>query len=236
MWEKIKKLPPIVFIVPLVLIAVLIAWQLLPVDQWLEQLRNWVDSLGWLGPIAFGLIYIVATVCMLPGSAFTILGGLIFGWWGIPLVVVSATIGASLAFLAGRYFARDRVEKIAENNDKLRAVDEAMGEKDWLIIGLMRLSPVVPFNLQNWFFGTTGVSFIRCTVATFIGIIPGTALYVYIGVIGKSAGGGSGPLKWTLLAVGLIATAVVTWLVSREANKKLKEFGVADDEEGDESS
>ncbi len=213
-----------------VVIAITVAWFLLPVDEWVKQLRTWVDGLGAWGYVIYGLIYIVGTIALAPGAPLTIAAGLIFGGWGIPLVIVSATIGACLAFLIARHLARDRVKKAIDSRPKFKAVSDVVGEDGWKIVGLMRLSPAVPFNLQNYFFGVTEVKFWHYALATFFGIMPGSALYTYFGVIGGEAGGGSsGTLKWVFLGAGLIATIIVTVFVSKKANEKLKQQGVSDE-------
>ena len=214
-----------------ILLAIMAAWFLLPVDEWIKQLRGWVDGLGPWGYVIYGLIYIGATIVLAPGAPLTIAAGLIFGGWGIPLVIVSATIGACLAFLIARHLARDRVKKAIYSRPKFKAVSDVVGEDGWKIVGLMRLSPAVPFNLQNYFFGVTDVKFWHYALATFFGIMPGSALYTYLGVIGGEAGGGSSStLKWVFLGAGLVATIIVTVFVSKKANEKLKQRGVSDSE------
>lgn len=214
-----------------ILLAIMAAWFLLPVDEWIKQLRGWVDGLGPWGYVIYGLIYIGATIVLAPGAPLTIAAGLIFGGWGIPLVIVSATIGACLAFLIARHLARDRVKKAIYSRPKFKAVSDVVGEDGWKIVGLMRLSPAVPFNLQNYFFGVTDVKFWHYALATFFGIMPGSALYTYLGVIGGEAGGGSSStLKWVFLGAGLDATIIVTVFVSKKANEKLKQRGVSDSE------
>ena len=86
----------------------------------------------------------------------------------------------------------------------------------------------MPFNLQNYAFGATGIPFMHFVAATFFGIIPGTALYIYLGVLGGAAGE-AGPLKWAFFALGLIATIAVTALIARKARQKLREAGLAGD-------
>ena len=226
MIETLKKIPPLFYVLGGVLIAVGLAWAFLPVDQWLKQLNQWIEGLGPWGYVAFFGIYVLATVALVPGAPLSIAGGLIFEWWGLPLVLGAAIVGAALAFLCGRHLARERVEKLAEKRPKFKAVDKAVAEEGWKVVMLVRLSPVVPFNLQNWFFGSTDVGFWSYMWATAIGIIPGTALYVYLGAAGASEGGGA--LKWTLLAVGLLATVAVTWYVSKKAKAKLNEHGLED--------
>lgn len=211
-----------------ILVAITVAWFLLPVDEWVKQLKSWVGGLGAWGYVIFGLIYIAATIFLAPGAPLTIAGGLIFGGWGIPLVIVSATIGACLAFLIARYLAKDRVKKAIDSRPKFKAVSDVVGEDGWKIVSLMRLSPAVPFNLQNYFFGVTEVKFWHYALATFFGIMPGTSLYVYLGIVGGEAGGGSGStLKWVLLGAGLVATIIVTVLVSKKASEKLRKEGAS---------
>ena len=95
-------------------------------------------------------------VLLLPVWPLSIAGGLAFGMMGIPLVVVSATVGAALAFLVSRYLARQIVRNIAHKRPVLRAIDEAVTDEGWKVVILLRLSPLVPFNLQNYFLGATG--------------------------------------------------------------------------------
>ncbi|ASJ76101.1 TVP38/TMEM64 family protein [Granulosicoccus antarcticus] len=223
-------------IVAVVLIGVTAAWFLLPAKEWLDSFSSWIKELGPLGWLLFGLVYIVGTIVLAPGSVFSIAAGLTFGAWGYPLVVVSATIGAAIAFIIARHLARDRVRKKVDNSPKFAAIDNAVSEDGWKIVALMRLSPAVPFNLQNYFFGVTDVSFWHYVAATFVGILPGTALYVYLGAIGSAAGGDSGgPAKWVFFGVGLLATIVVVVLVTRKAKAKLDDYGV-DDEKNEDSA
>ncbi len=226
MFDALKKIPPLFYVLAAVLVAVLLAWAFLPVDQWLDRMNAWIEGLGPWGYVAFFVIYVVATVALLPGAPLSIAGGLAFKWWGFPLVLSAAIVGASLAFFCGRYLARDRVKKMAEKRPKFKAVDKAVGEEGWKVVLLVRLSPVVPFNLQNYFFGSTDIPFLQYLWASAIGIIPGTLLYVYLGAAGASEGGGA--LKWTLLALGLVATVAVTWFVSKKAKAKLDEHGLED--------
>ena len=90
---------------------------------------------------------------------------------------------------------------------------------------LMRLSPLVPFNLQNYLFGVTDVDFKRYLAATFVGIMPGSLLYVYVGSLGQQSGGGTTG-KWIFFALGLIATAITVVLITRKAKARLAEAGV----------
>lgn len=215
--------------IALALIALTAAWFLLPIGEWLKAFNQWIAGLGFWGYVIFGAVYIVATVAMAPGSPLTIAAGLVFGALGFPLVVIAATIGAALAFLVGRYLARARVESTTARRPKFRAVDQAVTEDGWKVVMLLRLSPLVPFNLQNYLFGVTDVKFWHYVAATFVGIMPGSALYVYLGAIGAAAGSGGsqgGVLQWVFFIVGLLATIVVTVLITRKAKARLEKLGL----------
>lgn len=211
-------------------LAIFAGWFFLPLQDWMKVFTQWVEGLGVLGGVLFALIYIAATLALAPGSILTIAAGLAFGIaWGLPLVLGAATIGASLAFLVGRYLARDTVKGFTKKRPKLQAVDQAVSEEGWKVVVLLRLSPLVPFNLQNYFFGVTDIAFPSYVWATLIGIVPGTLLYLYVGALGKAAAGGGGQggaLKWALFAAGLVATVVLTVFVTRKAKAKLGEKGV----------
>ena len=160
----------------------------LPVQQWLGNFNDWVGQMGVAGIFIFIGVYAVATVLLAPGAILTIGAGFAFGLWkGFLAVSAGATLGASLAFLVARFIARDKVEAIAKRNEKFRNIDNAIGKQGAKLVFLLRLSPVIPFNLSNYFYGLTGVKFWPYVLASWIGMMPGTFLYVYIGTAGKAA-------------------------------------------------
>ena len=207
------------------LIALVVIWSLLPVSNWLAALRGWIAGLGLIGGLIFVAIYIVGAVVLAPEGVLTVFAGFAFGFWALPIVVVAATIGASLAFLIARHLARDRVRHLFGRRRYVAAIDKAVEEDGWKIVALLRLSPLIPFNLQNYLFGVTAIPFPHFVAATFTGIIPGAALYTYLGVLGNAAGD-NGPATWAFLGVGLLATILVFILVARKARAKLRAAGV----------
>jgi len=210
-------------------IAVLLAaYRFLPLGAWTEAFRGWIEALGPLGWLVFLVIYALATAALAPGSVLTIAAGLAFGLWGFPLVVVAATLGASIAFLAARYLIRERVRRTIAERPRFRAVDAAIEDEGWKVVGLLRLSPAVPFSLQNWFFGTTSVHFVPYLLATFFGIMPGTLLYIWIGSLGGAAATdeGTSTIEILFFVVGIVSTLLVTVLVGRKAKQKLRQHGV----------
>ena len=156
-------------------------------QELLRRSLDWVAGLGPTGVIAFVVIYILACVFMLPGSVLTLGAGAVFGVVkGSVIVSVASTLGATAAFLVGRYLARDRVAKLIEGNERFRAIDEAVGREGWKIVGLTRLSPVFPFNLLNYAYGITKVSLRDYFLASWVGMVPGTLMYVYLGSLAGS--------------------------------------------------
>jgi uncharacterized membrane protein YdjX (TVP38/TMEM64 family) len=215
----------------LIVVALFLAMRFLPVQQWLRIFSDWVGEMGAAGIFIFIVVYALATVLMAPGSILTIGAGFAFGLWkGFLAVSAGATLGASLAFLVARFIAREKIEAIAQRNEKFRNLDRGMGEQGAKLIFLLRLSPVIPFNLSNYFYGLTAVRFWPYVLASWIGMMPGTFLYVYIGTAGKAAvaaaAGGEtvkhGWQYWTFLAVGLAATIIVTIWVTKIARDALK--------------
>ena len=183
----------------------------------------WVEQLGPWGPVLFVLIYIVAAVLFVPGSALTLGAGAVFGvGLGSVLVSLGATFGATAAFLVGRYFARAWVAKKIEGNAAFAAIDRAVAAEGWKIVGLTRLSPAFPFSLLNYAFGLTRVSLRDYVVASWIGMMPGTVMYVYIGSLARVAGDRTRtPGEWALLGLGLVATIAVTIFITRIARTAL---------------
>ena len=113
-------------------------------------------------------------------------------------------------------------QKIAGNRT-FRAIDDAVAKEGWKIVGLTRLSPVFPFTLLNYAFGLTRVSFRDYLLASWIGMIPGTILYVYVGSVGRAVteAGERSTAQWVLFAVGLLATLLVTVVITRSAKRAL---------------
>lgn len=192
----------------------------------LRRSLAWIEGLGALGPVAFILLYVFAVVFFVPGSVLTLSGGALFGVAaGVAYVSIAATLGATSAFLIGRYLARDWVARRIENNSRFRAIDEAVAREGWKIVGLVRLSPIFPFSLVNYAFGLTSVSLNHYVFASWLGMLPGTALYVFLGSLGGdlAAGRSRSAAEWGVYAAGLAATILVTVFVTRIARKSLEQ-------------
>lgn len=198
----------------------------LPLDAWLTAFQRFVQGRGTVGMLIFFAGYVGVTLLLGPSWLLSILAGLT---WRLPaalaLVWVSATTAAAIGFLAARSVARRRVEKAARGNDAFAAIDRAIGRQGWKIVFLLRLSPLVPFNLSNYLYGLTAIRFWPYLAATAIGIVPMMAVFVSLGAAGQAAVGAGrtrSPWEWALLAVGLLATILVTASVTRLARRELQ--------------
>ena len=147
----------------------------------LSNALDWVNGLGPVGPIAFIAIYIIATVAFIPGSILTLGAGAIFGIvQGSICVFIGAMLGLTIAFLIGRYLARDWVAKKIEGNATFTAIDNAIAKEGYKLMFLIRLSPGFPFNLLNYIMALTKISLTDYIIGA-TGILPGTIMYVYFG-------------------------------------------------------
>jgi pyruvate/2-oxoglutarate dehydrogenase complex dihydrolipoamide dehydrogenase (E3) component/uncharacterized membrane protein YdjX (TVP38/TMEM64 family) len=217
----------------LVLVALVVALKLLPVNDWLLRFVAWVRDAGAIGMAVFVVAYIVACILLLPGLILTLGAGFAYGVAvGVPLVWVAANLGAAVAFLLGRTLARERIAARIAGNARFAAIDRAVGREGLKIVLLTRLSPVFPFNLLNYAYGLTPVTFRDYMIGSLVGMIPGTAMYVYLGSlitsVSQLASGApsGGAAKRALTFLGFAATAAVTVVITRLARRALNEATV----------
>jgi uncharacterized membrane protein YdjX (TVP38/TMEM64 family) len=199
------------------------------VQELSKKVLSWVAGLGAWGFVIYIVIYILACVFFIPGSILTLGAGVLFGVMkGSIIVSIASTLGATCAFLVGRHIARDWVSKKIQSNPNFQAIDEAVAREGWKIVGLTRLSPIFPFNLLNYAYGLTRVSLRDYFFASWVGMMPATVMYVYIGSLAGEIAkiGGEGrsrtPAEWALYIIGLVATAAVTVYITRIARAALR--------------
>jgi len=185
------------------------------------ELRSWIDSLGAWGPLVFLFLYIVGVVALLPGSVLTILASILFGsLWGVIVVIFGATIGASLAFLIARYFARGAIEKRLAQNEKFSRLDRMTEDYGSIIVAITRLLPIFPFNLLNYAFGLTRIRFWTYVGWSWLCMLPGTILYV-VGIDAVTTSLAEGRIPWVLVGILVLIGLILTLLV-HQARAKLK--------------
>lgn len=215
-----------------VVITILILAKFLGLTDRLGDLRDWIRSLGAPGALVFILIYVVAVVAAVPAAPISVAAAALFGSvWGVIVINIAATLGAGLAFLVGRYFARQAVVNWLGRNEKFRRLDELTEEHGAIIVALTRLVPVFPFNLLNYAFGLTRVPFWTYVFWTWLCIIPGTVLYV-VGADAVLQGVAQGKVPWTLVLVfgaALILLAILVRFANRRLQDREQEGGTGPD-------
>jgi uncharacterized membrane protein YdjX (TVP38/TMEM64 family) len=215
----------------LVIAALIVAFRVLPVAEWLRTFQAYVRGLGALGYIVYIVVYAICVVAFVPASILTLGAGAIFGFAGGTIVVViGATIGATLAFLLARTVMRKRIEEMTAGNAKFRALDRAIAAEGTRIVFLVRLAIVFPFTYLNYAFGLTAIPLWRFVAATFVGILPATAAFVFAGSAATRA---ATTTTTEVTRIAYIAGGVIAILVSifigRIATKAIKRAGVEGD-------
>jgi uncharacterized membrane protein YdjX (TVP38/TMEM64 family) len=197
----------------------------------LASFLDWVHGIGPWGAVLFAAAYVPAAVLLVPGSLLTLGAGFVFGLAkGTAIVSLGSTAGAAAAFVVGRSLAHDWVIRRMADRPKLAAIGHAVESEGFKVVLLTRLSPVLPFNLLNYAFGLTGVPLRTYVLASWIGMLPGTIMYVYLGSAANSLAAllaGETPQsagQQVLFAVGLTATVAVVIIVTRTARRRLNEI------------
>lgn len=168
---------PMVLII--LLLTVMVLAPLMDLGQKLGDLDTWIDSFGPWAPVVFILLYIMAVVAALPGTLLTVSAGVLFGTvTGVILVSIGATTGASLAFLIGRYFAREQTEQWLRDNQQFQRLERLTERHGPIMVAFVRLVPLFPFNLVNYGFGLTKISFRNYLFWSWLCMLPFTIVYV----------------------------------------------------------
>lgn len=214
----------------LVVAAVLVSGRALPIGRWTLALAGGIRHAGALGVLIFVLAYVVSTVAVLPGSILTLVAGFAYGpVLGLVVASPASVAGATLAFVLGRTVLRGWVRHRLETLPRARAIDRAVGRQGFRLVLLLRLSPLVPFNLLNYALSLSSVPLAQYVGASFLGMLPGTLLYAYLGSLATTAAGigaatsHGGTLRLIIYGAGLAATVLVVILATRAARRALVE-------------
>lgn len=210
--------------------ALAAAYSLLPLKTWASALLVWIRGFGLQGAAIYGAVYSLA-VLIFPASVLTAGAGLVYGTLiGVLIVSPASVLGATLAFLVARYFAHNWVESKIASQPKFAAIQRAVERNGFKLILLLRLQPVLPFVFLNYALGLTRVRLRDYVLASWIGMLPGTILYVYLGSALSSVdelfrpgslqhGGWTRGLFWA----GLAAAALLSVWAGRLGRAALRE-------------
>jgi len=217
-----------VLLIGVCLAALAAAGYFLPVGEWATSLAEGARGTGGLGVALFFAAYVVATIVLLPGSLLTLAAGFAYGpVWGLAIASPASVAGATCAFLLGRTVLRGWAARNVGASPRARAIDAAVEREGFKLVLLLRLSPLIPFNLLNYALSLTRVRPAAYVLASFLGMLPATALYVYLGSLApaaaelSSASRGGGGTRTMLYVIGLLATVAVVVIVTRAARRAL---------------
>ncbi|WGH78985.1 TVP38/TMEM64 family protein [Jannaschia ovalis] len=214
-----------VWLWPILLVALGIGLWLLPWRDAVPELRLWVEAQGAPAWLAFVAIYVLVVILPLPAAAMSVVGGLVFGWWGFPLSMLGSILGAVPPYWIGRIWLHGPVRRRL-GGPRVNAADRALAQRPFVFVTLLRLTPILPFTLQNWLLGLTSVGFWPYVWATLLGLAPGTLGMVWIGELGGLAAARAAPETLAIASAGLILFGgVILWL-GRMATEELRRAGL----------
>lgn len=215
-----------------VLVALGVAMWEAPARQWSLSFIQYVRNLGWVGFLLYALTYIAGTVLLFPGTLLTVGSGFLYGpVWGTLLVSPASVAGATFAFLLARSFARGWVAGKVQKYPRFAAIDRAVGRHSFKAVLLLRLQPLnLPFDVLNYALGLTSVKLRDYVLASWLGMLPATILYVYAGSVVRDLatllqGGFSNVTSWQKLLFwgGLGVTGVLVVFLTKLARRALDE-------------
>lgn len=235
-WSSLLK-----FTLLLLLLAVIAtACFTLPVEKILKDFLLWIEQdLGPWGPLVLAIAYIPLTVLAVPASVLTLGGGYLFGLpVGFVADSIGATIGAAAAFLLGRTIGRSFVISKLKDYPQFRAVAIAIRKSGFKIVLLLRLVPLLPFNMLNYLLSVTPVSIWEYMLASWLGMMPITFGLVYVGTTLKDLSdvthgwGEFSKTRWAMIILGLLVSVFLIICVTRVAKAAL-EKALAENEDID---
>ena len=213
-----------VWLWPLLLVAIAAAIWALPWRDWVEPMRIWVEGHGAVGWLAFLALYVLVVALPLPAAVMSVAGGLAFGWWGVPLALAGSVLGALGPFWATRRWLRGPVMRRI-GTPRVVAADTVVRKHAFLFVTLLRITPLLPFTVQNYLLGLTSVRLWPYLWATLAGLAPSTVALVWLGTIGGLEAAGADHGRLVLSIGGLVGFAVLIAWMTREATRLLRRAG-----------
>lgn len=233
LWEKIKgednihlKLIVSVVVIGFIFVSVHLFQGNVVVQEFFGQ----VEQSGWKAPFIYTLLYILISGILIPSIVFKIFAGTLFGILeGVLVISVASTISSMIKFLLARYFFRQTISKKVNRKQNLKAIDSLIERDGWKVLVLLRNVPVINGMFLNYICGVTKMSLNHFVWASFLGRLPTTFMYVYLGyLVGYTSGletktGVQTTMEWAMLFIGLAATIGVSYYVFHLSKKILSE-------------
>lgn len=179
-----------------------------------DEISAFVKSFGWWSPFIFFLIYALGPIVFFPTSILSLVAGFVYGVWpGFLYILLGATGAAATGYVMGRFFG-DSLVKV-QNFSWSEQLFTKIDQNGFLYVLILRLTPIVGFDLLSYVAGITRVKFRSFIPASMIGMFPGTLLYSYLG-----ASLGTGNIKQIMLAVSLLLALMAITFLFRERIKR----------------
>jgi uncharacterized membrane protein YdjX (TVP38/TMEM64 family) len=192
----------------------------LPVLHWVAVAAAKVQGAGVAGALLWAAGMYCATLLLAPIIPLVLASGWLFGLWGVPLSLAAATASAATSFAVAGRFGRGPFAAWLLSHPRARALAELAAQGGTATVALIRISPLLPFTPSNAVLGLTGLKLRDVVLGTFLGMAPGTALYVWAGSLVPDAAALErhevpGPLVWILVGCSFAAAAVIGAAVAR---------------------
>lgn len=177
-------------------------------------------AVGWAGLATIGFL---ASLLFIPRNLVSLVGGFLFGWVALPVVLVAGTCGAAIACVLTRRLLRPWVLRFAARRATCQALLRAVDEEGWRVVALLRLAGPLPCSGQSYLFGLTGIPIPTVALVSLVGAVPQSALFVYLGTLGHEVlrEGSPGPLQAALLVLAALSVTGVATLVGRRTRRIL---------------
>lgn len=199
-------------------------------QAFLDAVPQQVEAWGPLGPLYFLAVYVAAECIALPATPLTLSAGYLFGLpLGCAISLTGGTIAACIGFLLARTLLKPQIQELAQESELFQNINKAVERRGFKIILLLRLSPLLPFSLSNYFYGLSNVAFQDYALATLLGFAPGTCGYVYFATQAKLLAEEGVSEPWYVYAVAAVVTIGLLKVVSDVARNAVDE-AVAEDE------
>ncbi len=216
--KKFKKFLPLIVVLVLALVVFLTPLRNYLSIESITALFDGIRDSFW-APFIFCGLYILAVILVVPGLPMTLLAAPLFGFWeGLLLVVIASNIGCTITFFISRFAGKDFVMRFIKSGSFLEKINNQMEKNGFLYVLYLRAIPIFPFNVVNYVPGLSSISYPKYALATFIGMLPGSAVYVYLSY--TAADVQSNPWGLVISIAVLIVFTVLTMLISKKKKKQ----------------
>jgi uncharacterized membrane protein YdjX (TVP38/TMEM64 family) len=193
------------------------------VEQQIVDIVRASKDLGEPGLVLLAVSFFVISLTFLPRPPACVVAGLVYGTIALPIVLAASTCGAVAGFLISRHLFQARFRTAIERRPSWRSIVDAIDSEGWVLVFLLRLASPVPGSATTYLLGLSGIRLWPYTSATCLGLGPQTVLFVLIGAAAPTAleGGSFSVIKLIILLAGVVTSAVILWLVGRQARAAL---------------